>query len=236
MTKIAYCLIIILLFSACSNSHKKENINAKNKLLEIDSTSVSTITIMNDYVYLDIDKLKERLDSFIIATRSIKKGFTYHGVAINEKTDKKYLKDFEWGIFDDINYKNADTLIRHHFIVPHTRDILRIFLLEIIFENELKSQAYFKEIIFNMNTLTESIIITTGEHPDKYHKKGLTGATDYVLLSKNKVFWYNLGCYYNTKEIEYLKNILHNSIINLEIKKYIEEYCGSSANVYINDN
>jgi len=228
MKNLILIIITLIIIISCSNENKKKVVNSD---VIIDSVRIELVPNYEEPEQIknsiEIKKLKYKLDSFLIENENIDIEFTLDSCIINENSSIKDLSDFERGIFDDIFYKKPDMLIKYHFFIPQISRILRIYLLEMTFENELKSRNYFKEIESQMNSLEEYIIEDDSGEPIEYIKKGLTGATDYILLTGNKVMWYNLSCEYSRKEFISLKNILHNCIVEPKIDSYIENYCNS---------
>lgn len=191
-------------FSACSwknDSEATSDINPKQE--RVTDTNDHSAEMVRDNV--NLDKLKVRLDSFMINVKNRDFTFEYHSDTINSASSDKDLRDFKNGIFELVNVDSVDLLIRNHFYVPNTKEVLRIYLLELYFSDVQATNAFFDKLKSRKGYKAD---LGDGD----YMLYGLTGTTDYVIQSNDKVLWFNIACQYTKEEFKGLISIFENNI------------------------
>jgi hypothetical protein len=209
--------IAIFTFSACTgknDSGARPDINPKEE--EVTDANDHSSVIMMDNV--NLDKLKIQLDSFMINVKNRDFTFEYQSDTISLASSDKELWDFKKGIFELVNLDSVDLLIRNHFYVPNTKDVLRIYFLELYFKDAQGTNAFF-------NKLKSRKEYKADFGDGDYMLYGLTGTTDYVIQSNDKVLWFNIACQYTKEEFKSLISIFENYINIPEKENIIKCFC-----------
>ena len=214
-------LSIVVIFSSCNSYKNDENKdNLPERLTEKD-TLTNDLTIKksdNNESLIDLQYMKSELDTFVISVKKTNLPFELKTDTIGDHSSYKDLWAFEKGIFKLIDPDSTKLLVRHHFLIPKTKEILRLFLLEIKFSNSTESNSFFHKLIDRKDYKAD-----LGD--GYYLEYGLTGTTDYVVKIENEVLWFNVSCQYSKKEFNQLIEIFNNNVKLTDTVEIIKCFC-----------
>lgn len=211
---IAGILLVFLALSSCQNKNTTSDVGNETKVKEL--VADSSFDIQKQL--LNLDKLKNDFDSFAITFKKTDLPFELYTDTIGVHSSDEQLWAFKKGIFELINPDSTELLVRHHFMIPKTNRILRLYLLEITYPSIVESNTFFKKLVSRKNYkahLTEGYFLNFG----------LTGTTDYVLKSNETVLWFNLSCKYSKKEFSRLIEIFKKGVAVSKTDEVIKCYC-----------
>ena len=208
---------VSLTLSSCINKNDEDNNRyiSENRISANDTIEEKANQNEN---LLDLAQLKIDLDSFAISVKETQEPFDLRTDTVGENSTDKALWDFKKGIFELINPDSTELLVRHHFSIPNTKRILRLYLLELKFPNTLESESFFKKLI---NRKDYKADLTGGYYLDF----GLTGTTDYVIKIDEAILWFNVSCQYSKVEFNQLIEILRNNMELREAEDVIKCFC-----------
>lgn len=214
-------LPIVVIFSSCNSCKYDENKHNSPESLTEKEIVTNDLTIQksdNNESRIDLQYMKSELDTFVISVKKTNLPFELKTDTIGDHSSYKDLWDFEKGIFELINPDSTQLLVRHHFLIPKSKEILRLFLLEIKFSNSTESNSFFHKLIDRKDYKAD-----LGD--GYYIEYGLTGTTDYVVKIENEVLWFNVSCQYSKKEFNQLIEIFNNNVDLTDRVEIIKCFC-----------
>lgn len=226
-------LILMILFWSCSSKtmEKKEKLNLSivpKEVVDHEYLDSSLMVQLSD-IRFDEQQLKLGLDSFLLASSLSQKPFSLRTNVINDSTPVNILANFTNGIFDEIDYRKMKQLFCHYFYVPNTSMNLRIYVLELNFNNEKDCDFFFNSTGLKMMQ-NEEVFIEDGD-PIVW-QKGLTGATDFVFYDRDKIYWCNIACKYSKRQTRYIRDMILKNVSPKLIYKYHHCFCNGSCHSY----
>ena len=194
----------MLLFLSCN---RNTNNNADNSVLV--DTEYETLQTEKQFLF-NVDKFTLELDSLIPIFEDNVSSFEYESDTLAIKTSNEDLAQLKNGLFKSLFSVYLDTVIIHHYFVPDTKKILRIYLLEAVYTDSTMSKMRVESL------KKESQSLSPVEDGDYQMLTGLTVTNDYLIRQANKIYWLNVACQYSKKEyyefIECFKSNLNNYI------------------------
>jgi len=167
---------------------------------------------------IDLVCLKADLDTFVISAKNTRLPFELNTDTINEHSSFKELWAFEKGIFELIHPDSTELLVRNHFLITETKQVLRLYLLELKHSSIDESRKFFEKLVARKDYkayLTDEF----------YLDYGLTGTTDYVLRIEETILWLNVSCQYSRKEFNQLIEIFKKNIKLTDRMEVIKCFC-----------
>ena len=214
--------VLILFLSSCLNSSSVNENLVVEDVQVLDTPGISDSLIAENVPIktelIDLVKLKLDLDSFVINYKRVQLPFDLNTDTVSVKSSDKDLWAFQKGIFELINVDSTKLLVRHHFSIPKTKNILRIYLLELHYPNIEESNKFFRKLDSRKDyeaDLTDGYFI--------YY--GLTGTTDYVIKSNETILWFNVSCQYTKIEFDKLIEIFRKDAVLNGSEEIIKVYC-----------
>ena len=110
------------------------------------------------------------------------------------KTSNEDLAELKNGLFKSLYSVYLDTVIMHHYFVPNTKKVLRIYLLEAFYSDSTMSKMRIESL------KKESQSTSPVEDGDYELLTGLTMTNDYLIRQENKIYWLNVACQYSKNE------------------------------------
>lgn len=218
---LAIISVIILFLSSCLNKSVNEKVDIKevqviDTLEKSDSLIVGSVSQKTELI--DLVQLKVDLDSFVVNEKRTQFPFDLNTDTVSVKLNDKNLWAFNKGIFELINLDSTELLVRHHFLIPKTKRILRLYLLELKFSNIAKCNSFFKKLVDRKDYKAD---LMDGIYMDY----GLTGTTDYVIKIDKEILWLNVSCQYSKKDFTQIIEIFKQHIKLTETVEEIKCFC-----------
>ncbi len=212
-------LWLLTIITSCTSENNSGDKQIKNRLIAENENSDAILKSEKEIDNkIEFRNFKNDLDSFVIKFNYSTTPFDLQTDTINSKSSNKDLWAYKRGIFNLINVNSINLLIQHHYFVPKTTKILRIYLLELQFKNPRESEYFFKKLDARKNFKADL--------GDGYFLNyGLTGTSDYVILSKATILWLNISCQYSKKDFDRLIDIFLNNSNLTRNGKAIRYYC-----------
>ena len=200
--KLYYITFLLFLFLSCNRS---TNNNIDNSVL-VDSV-IETLSTEKQFLFNN-DKFTVQLDSLLLIFEDNVSSFEYEFDTLEIKTSNENKAQLRNGLFESLYSVYLDTVIIHHYFVPKTKKVLRIYLLEAIYSDTTMSKMRIESL------KKESQSQSPVEDGDYYLLTGLTMTNDYLIRQANKIYWLNVACQYSKNEyyefIECFKANLNN--------------------------
>ena len=211
-------LLVVLSLLSCENKILKDsNRDIVNDKIEEKALLIDSIDEENSHIF-ELDKLKKDLDTFAISIKKIDQPFDLKTDTVGEYSSAKDLWAFKKGIFELINQDSTELLVRHHFLIPKTNRILRLYLLELKYSTIAESSSFFRKLISRKDYKAD---LSGGYYLDY----GLTGTTDYVIKLDETILWFNVSCQYTKSEFYQLIKILNDNTKLTGTEETIKCYC-----------
>ena len=216
-------LTVFILFSHSCLSDGNESKTKEVQAIPIEEIVENTDSLMERIItqgteLFDLNQLKWDLDSFVMNVKRTQLPFELNTDTVNINSSDKDLWAFQKGIFELINIDSTKQLVRHHFSIPKTKRILRIYLLELQYSSIQESNMFFKKLDSRKDYEAD----LTGGYFMYY---GLTGTTDYVIKSNETILWFNVSCQYTKKEFKKLIEIFRRNILLKGNEEIIKCFC-----------
>lgn len=209
------------MFSSCQagkDENNRECLSEKRLINDIPVNDSSITKSDKSKKRIDLGCLKSDLDMFALSVKKTHLPFELKTDTISEHSPDKDLWDFEKGIFELINPDSTELLVRHNFLMPKTKRILRLYLLELKYSNITESSSFFEKLFDRKDYKAD---LTGGYYLDY----GLTGTTDYIIRNEDVILWFNVSCQYSKKEFNQLIERLKSNITLGDTVEVIKCFC-----------